>query len=141
MSLFMRDEEEVVLCSPMEGVITVEGKPVSNAKIERNIKWQDDVGETDTYYTDKNGSFSLPIKQTTVRLNKITQFVMSQEITVFYNNSKYMIWTLGKGSKLLYGELNGKPENFRCELTNDPIRVEVEDGLLGTSCVWDSIIK
>jgi len=139
MSLFMRDEEEVVLCSPMEGVITFEGKPVSNAKIERNIKWQDDVGETDTYYTDKNGSFSLPIKQTTVRLNKITQFVMSQEITVKYNNEEYMIWGGAKGGKDLYAELGGQPKNMRCELTSDGESVRSDNTLLFTLCKWDSI--
>ena len=139
MSLFMRDEEEVVLCSPMEGVITLEGKPVSNAKIKRNIKWQDDEGETDTYYTDENGYFSLPIKQTTVRLNKITQFVMGQEITVFYENNEYVIWGGAKGGKEVYAELGGRPINMKCELTSEGESIRSDNTLLFTLCKWDAI--
>jgi len=64
---------------------------------------------------------------------------MSQEIYVHYNNEKYLIWAIGKSSKVLYGELGGEPTNFRCELIDEIIPVDVDNGLLGTSCKWDDI--
>jgi len=51
------------------------------------------------------------------------------------------MWVMGKMGKNLYSELGGKPVNFRCELTDELIRVESDDGLLGTPCKWDSIEK
>lgn len=139
MSLFTKPEEEVVLCSPMEGIITYENKPVAMAKLVRLIKWKDDIGETDNVITDENGHFSFPIKKQKVKLSKISQFVIAQEISAYFNNNEYVIWTMGKGSKVLYGELGGKPENLHCELTGEIIPVDVDDGLLGTSCKWDPI--
>ncbi len=38
-----------------------------------------------------------------------------------------------------FGELGGKPINFRCELSDEPETVDLEDALLMTSCQWDSI--
>lgn len=139
MSFFTKPEEEVVLGSPIKGLITYKSEPAVNAKLERTIKWQDDVGETYSVTTDESGRFDLPIKKAKVKLSTISMFVMSQEIYVHYNNEKYLIWTIGKSSKVLYGELGGEPTNFRCELTDEVVAVEVKDGLLGTSCVWDSI--
>ena len=48
---------------------------------------------------------------------------------------------MGKRSKNEYGELGGIPINFRCDLNDEAIRVEVDNGLLGTSCKWDTIKK
>lgn len=138
MSFLTKPEEEVVLCSPMEGIITLNGKPAAGARIDRLITWKDDIGETDTVFTDTKGQFSLPIKKETVKLSKITQFVVHHEINVTYLEERYQIWVMGKFGKHIYSELNGKPVNFRCELTDEAVRVET-DGLLGTSCVWDSI--
>lgn len=140
MSFLTKPEEEVVLCSPMEGIITFKGEPAAGAKIDRWITWKDEIGETDTVYTDNEGRFNLPIKKETVKLNKLTQFVVHHEINVIYLKEHYQIWVMGKFGKHIYAELNGKPINFRCELTDEVVRVET-DGLLGTSCVWDSIEK
>jgi len=133
--------QEVVLCSPMEGVITLDGKPVVGAQVERWIKWKDEAGETDTVTTNDNGEFNFPVKKDTVKLSPLSQFVMGQEIRVYFNNKKYLIWTMGKRSKEEYGELGGRPVNFRCELTDELVPVSVEEGLLGTSCKWDAIEK
>lgn len=139
--MFRKVEEEVVICSPMEGQITMNGKPLANAKIERFLKWKDEIGEKDYFFTDEEGFFKLPMRKDIVTLSIISTFVMSHEIRVFSNNEEYLIWTMGKGSTVKFGELGGRPVNFKCELTDDLVRVEVEDGLLGTSCKWDSIEK
>ena len=139
--MFSKAEEEVVIFSPMEGLITLNGEPVPDAKIERWLKWKDEEGEKDYFVTDKQGRFSIPIKKDVVTLSTISQFVMAQEVRVFVDGVEYPIWILSKGSKVIFGELGGVPVNFRCELTDELVRVEVEDGLLGTSCKWDLIDK
>lgn len=137
--MFSQAEEEVVICSQMEGVITLNGKPVSNAKIERWLKWKDEEGEKDYFSTDENGRFDIPVKRDVVKLSAITQFVMAQEIRVFVDGVEYVIWAKAKREKGIYGELGGKPENFRCELSDEFVRVEAGEGMLVTSCKWDSI--
>ena len=141
MSLFPKEKHEVVVSSPFEGVITYKGKPAVGSKVERKLKWKDEKGETDSVETDQNGYFSLPVVEDVVSLSPITQFRMGQEIRVYFNSEEYLIWTIGKSSRELYGELSGVPKNFRCELTDELVAVDVEDALLGTSCKWDSVEK
>ena len=147
MSLLTRPEEEVVLCSPMEGRITFEGKPAVGAKIQRFIKWKDQVGEYDTVFTNDKGKFFLPEIKKKVKLNKIATFAVAQEVRVLYMGIEYPIWVKSKREKGIYGELGGQPVNFRCELTDDLVPIELGDeavggsGLLASSCKWDSILK
>lgn len=130
---------EVVLFSPMEGKITFEGKPAANAKITRTIIWKGDEGETDTFYTSENGEFKLPIKKTRVRIPLLAEFVLTQELDVFYAGKEFSIWVKAKQDLEEYGELGGRPINFRCELTDKRVRLEDFNGMFGTSCKWDSI--
>ena len=139
MSFFTKPEEEIVLGSPMEGKLTLHGKPVVGARMVRWITWKDETGETDTTYINEDGRFNLPVIKVKAKLNKIVQFVAHQEINVSYKGNQYQIWVMGKFGKGMFSELNGKPINFRCELTDEIRRVETDDGLLGTSCKWDSI--
>ena len=139
MSFLSKPEEKVVLFSPMEGLITYKNKPAAGAKIERKVSWKDDKGETDTSVTDENGKFNLSILEENVQLSKISQFVVSQEISVYFHGEKFIIWTMGKSSKLIYGELDGKPVNLTCELTDEEEPHRFDDALLMTACKWDSI--
>lgn len=139
MSLLSKPEEKVVLFSPMKGLITFKNKPASGAKIERHISWKDQTGETDTTVTNDNGEFDLSLLEETVKLSKISQFVVSQEISVYYHGEKFLIWTMGKSSKDIYGELGGKPVNLTCELTDEETPHRFDDALLMTVCKWDSI--
>lgn len=132
---------EVVLFSPMEGVMTYEGIPVANAKITRLIIWKGDEGETDTFYTSDNGEFKLPIKKAKVRIPAFAEFVLTQEISVFYEEQEFSVWVKAKQDLNEYGELGGKPINLRCELTDKRTRLENFDGLFATSCKWDVIEK
>ncbi len=132
---------EVVLFSPMEGKITFEGKPAANAKIVRKVIWKGDEGETDIFYTAENGEFKLPIKKTRARIPLLAEFVLTQELDVFYADREFSIWVKAKQDLNEYGELGGKPHNFRCELTDKRVRLEDFNGLFGTSCKWDFIEK
>src|SRR5690554_3011894 len=139
MSLFSRTD--VVLFSPMEGKMTFEGKPAANAKIVRTIIWKGDEGETDVFYTAEDGTFKLPIKSAKVRLPILAEFVLTQEISVFYKDQEFAMWFKAKKDLSEYGEMGGKPQNLHCELTNEIVRLEDFNGLFGTSCKWDSIEK
>jgi len=138
MSFLYHPEEEIVICSPMEGRITFNGAPAAGARIERLLKWKDDTGQTDTTITDENGYFRLPIIKEKAKLPKLAQFVVLQKIHIFHNK-EYLIWTMGKMSKDLYGELDGKPINFRCELTDESRPLSLENASLVTVCQWDGI--
>lgn len=139
MSMFSANEEEVVLFSPIEGKVTFEGKPAAGAKIVRWVKWKDEKGEADEMLLGADGEFSFPVKKDVVKRNAISKFVVTQRLTVFYEKEEFVIWAMGNGQTTLYGELGGKPKGFKCELTDDRVRVEVADGLLMTSCQWDNI--
>ena len=139
MSLFSKAEEEVVLFSEMEGHITFNGEPVKNAKIERRINWKDEVGDKDYFNTNDEGYFHLPEVKLNLKLSKFSQFVVGQEVKVIYDGEEHFIWVMGKMSKDKYGELGGAPINFRCDLKDESVRVEVNNGLLGTSCKWDAV--
>ncbi len=137
-SLFGTD---VVLFSPMEGIITYKGQPAANAKITRTIIWKGDEGETDTFHTAENGEFKLPIKEAKVRIPLLGEFVLTQELVVFYEGEEFAIWGKSKRDLGEYGELGGEPQNLSCELTDEVVRLEGYNGLFGTSCKWDFIKK
>lgn len=132
---------EVVLFSPMEGKITFEGRPAAHAKIKRTIIWKGDEGETDIFYTSENGEFELPIKKTRTRIPLLAEFVLTQELDVFYAGQEFSIWVKAKQNLEEYGELGGRPKNLRCELTDKRVRLEDFNGMFGTSCKWDAIEK
>lgn len=139
MSIFSSKEEDVVVFSPMQGKLTYEGKPAAGVKIVRWLIWKDNDGEKETFYTNDKGEFNIPIKTDRVKLSAIATFVMSQTLLVYYNDDEIPIWVKSKRDKTLYGELGGQPVNLHCELTTKRKRIENDDGLFSTSCVWDSI--
>lgn len=141
MSVFSGKEEDVIVFSPMQGKLTFESKPANGAKIVRTLKWKDDVSESDTFYADEQGEFNIPLKKDTIKISPLVQFVVQQDIYVYFKEKKYHIWDMGKLSKNEYGELYGRPINLRCELSDEMVGVDVLFGLLETSCKWDGVIK
>lgn len=140
MTFYSGARQDIVLFSPMRGVLTYQGSPAVGAKITRHIIWQHDYSQNDIVYSGQNGSFYLGLLQTTISLPPFTQLVVSQQLEVEHAGRHFVIWSLGKLDKELYGELGGKPVQLRCELTDPLVRVEVPSGGLGTSCKWTRII-
>lgn len=130
---------EVVLFSPMEGKITYEGKPAANATIVVHLFWKDDVGEKEEFHTNANGEFNIPIKKTKVRIPPLAEFVVTQQITVLFNEEEFVIWSKATSGTDKYGGLGGIPQNIRCELTEKRVKQQNFDGLFSTSCKWDSM--
>lgn len=140
MTFYPGARQDIVLFSPMRGVLTYEGKPASKARITRHIVWQHDRKQADVVHAGSNGSFYLELMQATMVVPPFTQLVVSQQLEVEYAGHQFVIWSLGKLNKELYGELGGKPVQLECELTDPLVRVEVPSGGLGTSCKWSRII-
>lgn len=142
MSLFFGGEKvDAVLFSPLEGKLTFNGKPASEAKLKLLIKWKDTEGEHFDFTPDENRFFHISQKVATYKERALTQIVITQEITVEYDNESYLIWTVSKTSTHQFGELGGKASNLTCELTNDLEAIRTDEILMGTSCSWDSISK
>jgi hypothetical protein len=137
MSMFSANEEEVVLFSPIEGKVTFEGKPAAGAKIIRSIKWKDQKEEEDSVVSNERGEFEFAIKTALRKSNSLSQFVVHQKIFVQFNGERYQVWGNGKLEKELFTEFGGKPKNLRCELTDEPDRVDTKNGWVMTSCQWD----
>jgi len=132
-------KEEVVLFSPMAGVITYEGAPAVGAEVSLQVNLNEDPPRIEAVEVGEDGSFSLPEMTTSQRQILPSQFVAHQRIYVRYQGEQYEIWTMGKIAKGLYGELGGKPSGLRCELTSELRRVETPYGGLGTVCEWSEI--
>jgi len=134
-------KEEVVLFSPMEGVITYEGQPAEGAEVVLGIKWRSDESSETVVHTDSAGRFELPAITDSYRPALPSEFVVYQDINIHYNGELFHIWVMSKREEQLFGELGGNPVNLRCELTREIRKVDVPRGLLGTSCEWDEIEK
>lgn len=130
-------EVEAVLFSPLEGRLTFEGKPATDAEVKLWIKWKDQAGKTSTYTTDSQGLFSIPEHKTTYKQNALSRLVVVQKISVGYNGSDYLIWNLSKMNGDRFGELGENPTNLRCELTNELQTFRTDNTLGGIACTWD----
>jgi Domain of unknown function (DUF6795) len=138
MSVFSAEEVEVVLFSPMEGMLTVDGEPAEGARLERMIKWEGGE-QLDTFDVLKDGLFSFDIFKKELLLNPLNQLVIKQKIYAVYNGQRYKIWSVGKMDIDEYGEIGSKPSNFKCELTDELVHIEANSPLFVTSCKWDNV--
>ena len=132
--------QEVVLSSPMEGLLTLKGKPLTGVKIERKLSWYEKSESVEDFViTDNMGHFSLPIVRKTIKLSGLVHFSISQEINTTHNGDKILIWFMSKSSKIEFGELGGKPVNLRCELSSDEIITRDYNNPFMSRCKWDSL--
>jgi hypothetical protein len=139
MSLLAKPQD-VVLASPLEGLLTYEGKPASGVKIVRKLRWYDGEESTEDFVvTDTNGHFTLPVIRKTVKISGLVHFVAVQQIYAVFNGEDIDLWTMGYSGKTEYGELGGKPVNFRCELTDEEQRVSPNNKSIYTRCRWDEL--
>lgn len=132
--------ENYCLFSAMEGTLTFEGKPAAGAKVVRQIE-VNKKEKPDVVIADEAGHFSFGTINRKIRQSFLTEFVVRQEIFVHYQGQEYKIWHMSKGGGPEYEEFGGsKLVNVRCELMDElSYDVEIENGLLVTSCLWDGI--
>ena len=132
----LSDVGKVCLFSKMEGVIKLDGKPVSNARLVRTVRLSKE--EVDETVTDENGNFKFEAKfERTITKFLPMEFVAKQQIDVFYNGKEYEMWSGVKREPEENIESRGKALVVECELNSDNSLIEVNGGPIFSLCKWD----
>jgi len=140
---FMR----VYIFSEVDGVVLINGEPVSGAEVIRTADYKDKI-HSNTAITDEQGQFHFDdIFTYSMRLSET---VILQKIMIHYGGEEYLAWELLKRNDNRYGELNDpetpekpiKKLHLRCELTGDQkneqvIKFEFLDRIIYGLCRWD----
>lgn len=134
-----REVIDIVLMSPLEGVLTYQGKPLPNKEMKLWLRWKDEEGENFTYVTDAEGRFSIPEHKVRDSLNPFAQLVVVQEIIVNHKGVTYEVWNRSKKEPEIYTELNGRPRGLVCELTAEEYLHRGNNSLGTTICTWETI--
>ena len=135
MSLF--GGTEVYLFSDVSGYLTYENKPASNATVRRIVEMDGESYE-DTTETNSDGFFSFDALTKKERNILPKEFVSHQKLIAEYDSKNILIWETVKRSEEENSELEGKPLNLKCELTDDTKFVHMMLHSIGTNCTWES---
>ena len=91
-AMAISDVGKVCLFSAISGVITLDGKPVVNARLVRTAKKEGT--KTDETSTDEKGHFQFPaIFERTISKYLPMEFVVKQDILVYHQGMKYKMWS------------------------------------------------
>ncbi|MBI1425464.1 MAG: carboxypeptidase regulatory-like domain-containing protein [Gammaproteobacteria bacterium] len=132
------DVGKVCLFSEISGVITLDGKPVAHAKLVRTVKKEKAV--TDETTTDAHGYFKMPaIYDRTITKYLPMEFVVKQDITLYYNNKEYKLWDGVKRTEEENAESRGKPLIVKCELNSEVNHISVNGSVFFNLCTWDVV--
>lgn len=137
MSLIKTKKVDAVLFSEMSGTITYNGEPAERVVLDLSVTWNEDQNITQEFLANSKGEFLIPKIEKIIETSPLVQLVISQTIVAKYKGASYDLWIRSKRDIAEYTETEGKPANFRCELTDPLIRREVESGQLGTPCKWE----
>ncbi len=114
----------MVLFSPVIGVVMNKGAPVAGATIERQYRWgwKDETG-IDSTTTDSGGNFRFPEIDRSSFFGAILPHEISveQEITIRHGGKSYRAWVVNKTNYDLNGEI-GRPIRITCRLENEAHR-------------------
>lgn len=138
LAMGLSDVGKVCLFSKMEGVIKLDGKPVSSARLVRTVNLSKD--EVDETVTDENGYFKFDVifKRTITKLLP-QEFVSNQNVTVYLKDKKYRIWSSVKRVPDENSESRGKPFVVECELNSEERILTVNNSPIFTLCTWDVV--
>lgn len=134
---FMR----VYIFSEVDGVVLMNGKPVSGAKVIRTADYKDKI-HSNTVVTDEQGRFHFDdIYTYSMRLSETA---ILQRIMIHYEGEEYLAWKLLKRNDNRYGELNDpetldkpiKKLNLKCELTDNQDNKQVVHFELGQKTIY-----
>lgn len=131
------DTGKVCLFSEITGVITLDGKPIANAKLVRKVNHSRDV--IDETSTDQNGQFKLPavFERTVTRLLPM-EFVVRQSIYVKHEGKEYLLWEGVKREVEENSESRGHPLIVKCELNQERLFKQVNGNPIISLCTWDA---
>ncbi len=138
--------KKVVLFSSVDGVLTLNQKPLAGARVTRSVEWKDKTYKDETL-TSATGGFHLPEMPGPGRI-MLGEFVAYQSIDVEHHGEHWQIWRMVKGDAganrelvdLRNWESAGMPIQFSCELTAAPKKIKLLLGVLRTNCHFPSEI-
>ena len=134
---FMR----IYLFSEVDGVVLLQGKPVSGATVVRMTEYRDKM-YNHTVLTDAQGRFHFDdIYVYSMRLGNTS---IGQHIIIHYAGKEYIAWRTIKHYDNRYGELTDpevpdapiKKLNLRCELTGDENSRQIIEFVLGNNSIY-----
>jgi len=132
----MSDLGKVCLFSEISGVITLEGKPVANARLVRI--GDRDGAKSDEATTDANGNFRFPAMFERTAAKYLPQeFVVQQQIQAHFQGKEYAMWAGVKRTPEENTESRGKPLVVKCELNSATNSITVNRSVFITLCTWD----
>jgi hypothetical protein len=113
--------QELVLFSPVTGVVVDGGKPVAGAKVTRSVKWKDSH-EVDEVVTTAAGEFQFAAKSVRSMMWSLIPHnpVVMQTITIQAGDKTYEAWEYQKGNYEMNSEADGKTVDMLCDLQNEP---------------------
>ncbi len=134
----MSKNNKTCLFSAISGTITLNGKPVANARIKRASDERIDESKT-----DENGHFSMPSVFANPIFSFISrfipgQFVSTQKLYIYVDGMEHMLLEGIKRREAEFTESRGKPWVITCELSDDPIRFRIDGNAFASRCKWDS---
>ena len=116
---------KMVIFSPVNGKVLLNGSPVAGAVVEREWKWawKDETG-SDRAATAADGQFTLPLVERGSLLGSLLPHTPSvrQTILIKHEGKRYKAWMFDKEDYKLNGELQGKPIRITCRLETQPVR-------------------
>lgn len=137
---FKAKKENYVIFSPLAGVLLKNGEPLSNTKIIRKLRWNDnEEGLVEEFLTDDKGYFSLPIHEEELSLNTLSQFVAKTELEVEIDSVNYELWYNTKFEPELHSETDGPVDNLLCDLALEEITVRAGVSKISTKCRWKNM--
>lgn len=134
----MSKNNKTCLFSAISGTITLNGKPVANARIKRVSDERVDESKT-----DENGYFTMP----SIFANPIFsfmsrfipgQFVSPQKLYVYVDGMEYQLMEGIKRKENELSESRGRAWVISCELSDDPIRFRIDGNAFSSKCKWDA---
>lgn len=130
------DIGKVCLFSAMSGTITLNGIPVTNARLVRTGDRDGPI--VDETFTDENGYFEFPpmLERTITKLLP-QEFVASQKIIVHYHDKKYEMWSSVKRAPEENTESRGKALVVTCELNAEQTFIVINRVPIHSLCSWD----
>lgn len=132
-----------VIASPMDGVLMQNGKPLAHTQIIRHLWWNgNEDGLEETFVTDEQGQFSLPVHEEQLSLGKLTQFTCSTFLEVVINSQRFDVWYNHNLRGDMYAETEGrKLDDLVCDLSNEKIEVRPGISSIMTICRWEGMPK
>jgi hypothetical protein len=112
-----------VLFSPVEGLVTLHGKPVAGAEVVQEVFWSRAKDRPPAVtHTGPDGRFSLPAQEASSLAASIlpVQPNVVQSINLNYQGKTYEIYGLQKADYDLNSENGGRPLRLVCELAGEP---------------------